>query len=375
MKKNGLIYGSIIVIAIVITLINIVFKNDYFIYTNDTISYEKATVLEVLSENIQESGDYDGYVLGTQQLSVKFKSGDLKGEIIEVRNSMSQTHNISVKKGGNIIIKADRPENVTPYYTVYSYDRTSGVVTIAIIFIMAMILIARAKGFKSVVGLLMSLYIIGGFLIPAIYRGWSPIFMTIISVLLISFVSLVLINGFCEKTYTAIISTVLGVCLSAIFFFIFQKILNVTGYNLDEAESLIIISRSTGIKIKEIFFSAVLISSLGAVIDTSMSIASSIYEIREVSPDIHKTQLIKSGITIGQDMIGTMCQTLVLAFVGSSIATLLVMISYGTQFNQFLSSNYVALELVQAVSGSMAIIFTVPITSYLSTATHNFTNI
>lgn len=370
MKNNVLIYGSIAVISIFIAIINIVFQNDYYLYTNDTISYEKATVIEIISENIQESTDYDGYVLGSTFLLVELKSGDFKGQLVEVRNSLSTTHNVAVDVSSNIIVKADRPENIDPYYSVYSYDRTNGILTILAIFILCMVIVAKFKGLKSVLGLFISLYIIGGFLIPAIYRGWSPIFSTIISVILISFVSLVLLNGFCEKTYMAITSTVLGVALSAVFFIIFENILNITGYNLDEAESLIMISRSTGLNIREILFSAVLISSLGAVIDTSMSIVSSIYEIREVQPKISKTSLINSGISIGQDMIGTMCQTLVLAFVGSSIASLLVMLSYGTSFNQFLSSNYVALEIVQAISGSLAIIFTVPIASNLSTFTH-----
>ncbi len=78
-------------------------------------------------------------------------------------------------------------------------------------------------------------------------------------------------------------------------------------------------------------------------------------------------------MTIGQDMIGTMCQTLILAVVGSAIASLLVMVSYGTQLNQFLSSDYVALEMVQAISGSMAIIFAVPVTAFLCTINHRQT--
>lgn len=372
MKKfETIIIGVIIsVVSIVILAINNVFPNDYYIYDNETISYMKATVLSIESDNTIQSIDFGDWSLGTQELLVKFTSGELKGEEVLVRNNLSETQNVTVKEGSKIVVKADMPNNVTPYFSVYNYDRDISLIVVVILFICAMIFVAKIKGLKSVIGLMYSLFVIICFLLHAIYRGWSPIIVTIITVILISMISLLLLNGFCEKTYTSIIATITGVVISTILFMIMQSVLKLSGYHLDEAESLIMISRSTGLKIDEVFFSAVLISSLGAVIDTAMSIASAIYEIREVNPSIKRVELYKSGVSIGQDMIGTMCQTLILAFVGSSIATLLVLIAYGTQFNQFMSSNYIALEVVQAVAGSTAIIFTVPITAWLSTLTH-----
>lgn len=369
--ENLALGGFIIAIIIAIAIINTVFANDYTMYSSETISYDKAVVLEIISENLSESGDYEGIWLGTQQLLVEFTNGEEKGTQMEVKNSLSATHNIAIDVGSKIIVKSDKPENVTPYYTVYNYDRDTGLFAIAILFILTMVFVGKMKGVKSALGLMMTMTCILGFLLPAIYRGWSPILMTIITVLVVSSVSLLLLNGFSEKTYVAIVSTMIGVLISTLFFFILQAMLNLSGYNLGEADELIVISRSTGLKIKEVFFSAVLISSLGAVIDTTMSIAAALYEMRELNPKTPRKTLFNSGVTIGQDMIGTMCQTLILAFVGSSIATLLVMISYGTQLQQFLSSDYVALEIVQAISGSMAIIFAVPITAFLCTVKHN----
>lgn len=374
-KYESAVIGVLILLVIAgIYIVNVAFPNDYWIYNADYVSYDKATVIEVESENLTESEDYSGYSTGSQDIIVEFTSGEQDGEQIAVTNSLALTHNIYVEVGTKIIIKSDRPEGVTPYYSVYGYDKSMGLIAIAVIFVLAMALVGRVKGVKSVIGLCMSLYIIVCFLLPAIYRGWSPVYMTVITVLLVSVISFLLLNGFCEKTYTAIISTMIGVGISAIFFFVLQNFLNLTGYNLEEADQLIMISRSTNLQINEVFFAAVLISSLGAVIDTTMSIAASIYEIREVNPLIGRHELFKSGIVIGQDMIGTMCQTLILAFVGSAIGTLLVLIAYGTQWNQFMSSDYIALEIVQAISGSMAIIFAVPITAFLSTVSHKSVN-
>ncbi len=371
-KYEPFVIATFIVIVVWgVYLINIAFPNDYYIYSSEDYAYDKAKVVEILSENLTASTDYEGYYTGSQEIVVEFISGEYKGEQITLTNSISLTHNILVEVGTKVVVKIDQPEGVAAYYSLYGYARDSGLITVSILFILAMVLVAKMKGLKSVIGLATSLYIIVVFLLPAIYRGWSPIHMTVIAVMLISTISFLLLNGFCEKTYTAIISTMIGVSISVIFFYILQDLLCLTGYNLEEAEQLIMISRSTNLQIDEVFFAAVMISSLGALIDTTMSIAAAMYEIREVSPRIEKKALFQSGITIGQDMIGTMCQTLILAFVGSAIATLLVLISYGTQWNQFVSSDYIALEVVQAISGSMAIIFAVPITAFLCTVSHN----
>lgn len=371
-KKNEVIFITVMILLVIVTIniINLKFTNDFKIYVTDDIYYEKAFVLDIISENLQPSIDYDNWFLGTQELLVKFTNGKQKGEEVIVINSLSPTHNIAIDIGTKIIVKSDRPDGVTPYYSVYNYDRYLGLILIIVIFAILMTLVGKSKGFKSVIGLLTSIYIIVYFLLPAIYRGWSAIVCTLITILLISTISLLLLNGFSEKTYTSIASTMIGITISTIFFFILQDFFDLSGYNLVEAEQLIVISRSTGLKIREVFFSAVLISSLGAVIDTTMSIASSIYEIRFLNPEINRKDLYKSGVSIGQDMIGTMCQTLILAFVGSSIATLLVLISYGTQIDQFINSDFIALEMVQGFSGSLAIIFAVPITAFLSTITH-----
>ena len=177
---------------------------------------------------------------------------------------------------------------------------------------------------------------------------------------------MLLLNGFSEKTFTAITATMAGVILAAVFYYIFSGILHLSGFNLEEAEELIIVQGATGLKVGQTLFTGILIASLGAVMDMTMSVASALFEMKEIHPEMYMTEVFRSGISIGQDMIGTMCETLILAFAGSSITALLVMIAYGAQFNQILSSDYVAIELIHSLTGSMAVILSVPITAGLS---------
>jgi len=360
-----LTFAVLVVIVILVTIMNLRTPITYKMYNSDTITYEKGKVTAVLSERVEPASGMPGWELGSQKIVVRFNSGKLKGQEIQLDNNLSTTHNIRVKPGQHVIVKADRPEGVTPYYTLYNYDRTPGLLTAAVIFIACMLLVGRFKGFKSVVGLCISLFFILAFLLPAIYHGYSPVLMSAVTVIIISVFSLLLLNGFSRKTLIAVVATGIGVVFSALSFLLLSAVMNLSGYNVSEAEELIIISRNTGLRIGQVLFAGILISSLGAVMDMTISIAASLHEMKEVQPGLSPQALFRSGMAIGRDMVGTMCMTLILAFVGSSLTVLLVLVSYGTQFDQFLSSDYVAIEAVHAISGSLAVIFSVPVTAGL----------
>lgn len=132
---------------------------------------------------------------------------------------------------------------------------------------------------------------------------------------------------------------------------------------MEETESLILITQATGMRINGILFAGIMVAALGAVMDVAVSLGAALYEIQILNPKISGRELFQSRMNIGRDMIGTMTNTLILAFSGGSLSTLLVFISYGIQFNQLISSDFFAVEVVQGIAGSSAVILTVPITA------------
>ena len=365
-KKADLLVIAMMTVIVIMTLVmNRWFPVEYIMYTSESSTYERGVVTRILAEELSQEEGSNRY-RGVQTLKVAMKSGSLKGQEIEVKNELSATHNIATGVGQRLIIKVDAPEGLEPYYTVFNYDRTVGISMILVMFAVFMILVGGRKGVKSMIGLCFALFLIIDFLLPTVYHGWSPIGMGIICAFLIAVFSMLLLNGFSEKTFTAITATMTGVILAAVFYYIFSGILHLSGFNLEEAEELIIVKGATGLKVGQTLFTGILIASLGAVMDMTMSVASALFEMKEIHPEMYMTEVFRSGISIGQDMIGTMCETLILAFAGSSITALLVMIAYGAQFNQILSSDYVAIELIHSLTGSMAVILSVPITAGLS---------
>lgn len=367
MIQKNRVFDILINVVIVSLIIFIIwgFLNQeigYKRYETSTLNYNKAKVIKINNQELllDETGEY---ITGYQSITVKFINGKEKGKVVEIENAVTAMHNVIAKTGQTLIICSDIPENADSYYTVYNYYRTPMIWLIVLFLLGIIAVVGGKKGFKSGISILFTFFMIICYLLPALYRGESPLFSTVVTAALSTAVTLYYLNGLTYKTLIGILSTTTGVIIAGIMFFIISELLTISGYQTDEAESLILISQSTGLQIKGILFAGVIIASLGAVMDTAVSIGSSLYEIISLNPNISGKEIFKSGMNIGKDMIGTMTNTLILAFAGSSLMTLLIFISYGLQYQQLLSSDYLAIELGQAIAGSAAVVITVPVTS------------
>ncbi|MFV0392772.1 MAG: YibE/F family protein [Coprobacillaceae bacterium] len=365
LKENKLVIIIIAITMLVAMLFKTYLMKEYNRLNVDTTDYVEAVVKEISSENIEFDKKLD-INLGQQVIEVEIKEGEQEGELITINNYLTAAHNVEVKVGTKIIVNADTPKNIEPYYTVYNYNRTMGIFGCIGILMLTMIIIGKGKGIRAIMGLVYSLYIIVSLLLPAVFSGYSPILMSIIIAILSTVVTLLLLNGESLKTYGAILSTVVGVLVSLLFFYIVSQVLHINGFSVSEVESLVLIGHETGLQIKDVLFAGMLISSLGAIMDVGMSIVSALYEVYYHQPRITTKQLFQSGIEIGKDMIGTMSNTLILAFTGGAFVSLLAFLSYGLEFNQLLNSNYLTIEIAQGVCGTLGVVLTVPVASIIA---------
>lgn len=340
--------------------------NTYERYNSSTLSYERAKVLSIDAQQLTEDTTTPGRYYGEQQITAQLLSGSRAGETVSVYNNLSTTHNVLLSEGQDFVACLDQPDQVDSYITVYNYYRTPVIYIMIFLFLAIMVLIGRMKGFKSAVGLLFTFATILFLMVPMIYHGYSPAFSCILTVIVTTAVSLLLLNGASAKTFCATASTALGVVFAGIIFSIFAVFFHISGFNTSEAEDLILISQSTGLKIQDVLFASILIASLGAVMDVAMSISTALHEVMLHSPQISAKELFFSGIRMGKDMIGTMSNTLILAFAGSCLTTILVFFSYHVQYQQLMNSDFITLEIAQGLSGTMAVVLTVPIASLIS---------
>jgi len=366
MKKHACSL-AVFVLAVVFLAAAVLFDwnsvNSYKSLNTSTMHYVRGVVTGIDAEELEKDSSDERLYLGSQDLTVRILEGDQKGEEVVFTNYLTRIHSIFVMEGQRVIVCADTPENAEAYYSLYNYDRTFPLILLIVIFALAMLLVGRSKGLRALLGVVYSLLVVTLFLVQAIYHGFSPVGMTFLAVLVIAGVSLLLLNGFSRRTATGFLSSLAGVAMTAVLFLIFSALLHLSGYNTDEAETLISAASSTGLSIRWLLLAGVLVSALGAVMDVAVSLAASLEELVLVHPDLERKELITSGFNIGKDMIGTMSNTLILAFAGTSLNTMLCLLAYGYQTNQLLSSNYLAIELSQGLCATLGVVLTVPVTT------------
>ncbi|WP_280683887.1 MULTISPECIES: YibE/F family protein [unclassified Breznakia] len=336
----------------------------YSLIHADNLQYEKATITKVHDQYLEADEQTSSGYRGTQDVKVKVTSGKLEGKEFNITNYVTKTHNILVEEGSKVIVAVDETQAGNSV-SIYNYQRTNGIYVMIGLFVVLMIAVGGMKGLKAAVGLAFTFITVLFFTLPLIFHGYSPILIAIISAVIISAFTLLIIDGPTKKTLVAFVGTACGVMVAGLIFNIFSSILRVSGFQLEEVETLFMIANQTGLHIRDILFAGVLIAAVGALLDVAMSIASTLHEIHEVNPELSAYQLFQSGINVGKDMIGTMSNTLILAYAGSSFATMILFMAYSVNANQILNMDYVALEIAQALAGSIGIVLTVPFTSLL----------
>ena len=333
---------------------------------SDTVSYISGTVLEVVEEDLTPSDLKGGPQLGEQTLTIELKDGSQ----ITLTNYLTNTHNILAREGMRVVVCVDAPENVEPYYTLYQYDRSVGLGVAVAIFLLLMLLVGGEKGFYATLALAFSLVFLLKITVPVIYSGGSPILAGLAMVLVSTAVTVFLIYGLSPRGVLGIGVVLAGEFVSCGLFLLFSLLLHLSGFKSSDAENLLVAAQNTGLNIATVLFAATMIASLGAVMDVAVSLLSALWEVRLADPDITGRGLWRAGLRMGRDMIGTMSNTLIFAFAGGSLTTLLVLMTYGTDPVQLLHSDYIALELAHGLCGTCAVILTVPLASLVSAAVY-----
>lgn len=328
-----------------------------------------AEVTDVLADNASPDTWTEGRRIGQQLLEVKVLTGEHKGAVLEAANFLSAYANVDAKVGTKVIVRLDVDEQGELYVvSVPAYNRAPVMLGLALIFAALLVIIGRKKGVMALVGLVYTLACIWFIQVPMILRGAEPVLVSIIIVALTTAASLLFLTGLSRKTLCAVLGCVCGVGVAGIFAAVSGSISQLNGFNLPEAEDLVLRATQDTVRISGLLVSGILVASLGAVMDVAMSISSSCWELRQLNTGLPKAALFSSGMNIGRDAMGTMANTLILAFAGASLNTLLLFRIYGYPAIQLFNSDAIAVELIRGLAGSIGIILTVPLVAALSAA-------
>ncbi|SHJ45822.1 Uncharacterized membrane protein [Geosporobacter subterraneus DSM 17957] len=327
---------------------------------------ETAVVIGV--EDMENSSDALSGFEHIQIVQVKITSGKYKGEVFEIYNNLSGSfvYDIPVKTGDKIVVMVEELENGEIDVFIADYMRQDYILYLYLIFVILLLLIGRMKGLKSVISLTITILAVLKILLPLILSGKNPVPVTVFVSIAITIVTIFIVAGINSKSIAAIIGTTTGVIVAGLLAYFIGSKIRLTGLSSEEATMLMYIPQGVTFDFRGLLFSGIIMGALGAVMDIGMSIASAMDEIYRANPMLRRKELFMAGMNVGRDVMGTMTNTLILAYTGSSIPLLLLFMAYETSLVKILNLDIIATEVVRALSGSTGLILTIPITAAVS---------
>lgn len=366
MKNRQLIYqiSAVIVSALLILAAyasivgtGTVFKGDM---EGEVIRARVIRVVDTTKKNITGESELISVTFKAQALNTH-----IRGKTLDVIQEIDRTYAFSpsqVEQNDVVLIESYTEDGETHYY-FGDYVRITPLIWLIVIFCALVIWFSRMQGVKTLISLAFTCLAVFVVLIPAILNGKNIYLWSIIVCAYITVMTLTIVNGFNKKALCAGIGCISGTLCAGLIVVVTDKFLDMTGLLEEESVYLYYLIPENPINLKAIIFAMITVGALGAVMDVAMSVSSSLWELRCKSPELSPKELMKSGFTIGRDMLGTMANTLVLAYIGSSLTSVLLLVSYNASLEQVINKEMIIAEILQAIAGSMGMLLTLPLTS------------
>ncbi len=336
------------------------------------MEYENALVEQILSDSTEADPVSENHYRGSQSVIVLVKTGRYAGQQMLCDNTVGPMYGQPIQVGDSVTVGLSTYSDGTVRCYVYEYNRFPGLLLVLAAFLIVTVLVGGRVGVKSLLSLALTVLALVFILLPLLLQGWPTIPTTFLISVLVTAATFVILGGVEKKTVCACLGTLAGIALATLFGLMAQSWLRIDGYRQEYAEALLQLRQTgeSGIGISGLVTAGVIVSALGAVMDVAMSISSAIQELTRVNDSLTARDLLRSGMNIGRDMVGTMTNTLILAILGSGLTLVVYIYSLGLQPWQLLSSAYMSLEAISAVASSIGVMLAVPFTALICAAAY-----
>lgn len=334
--------------------------------TNTPIEYVQGVVLDV-----QPLGPTANKAQGMESIelvTVHLTSGSESGQDVKTMNYIMNRpgFDINPKVGDKIIVSVSQDLS-HKQYNVADYDRIPYVYMLLGAFIVTLLAVGGRVGLKSLFVVCFAIVIILQGMIPLILKyHFNLIIITLITSALIAVVTQVTVSGWNAKTWGAIAGTVGGVIVAGILASFSIGLMHLTGL-ADEEAIMLKVTYLASVNFQEVLFAGIVLGSLGAVMDVAISIASAQYEVQASCPRFGFKEIFKAGINVGRDVMGTMSNTLILAYLGSSLPLVLLLSAQSNiPLLRVMNLNLIVTEITRAITGSIGLICAIPLTAFIT---------
>lgn len=370
-KKAVFSYLLVIVISVFVSWFGASFYQSRMVSIDKFIQYNESDFHRAqITQIVQEREINDEFSMNIYEVTFKatFSSGSMQHRELTLTQGFNEQMLVELyplNAGDKILLYRNVIDDQV-FYDLVGFQRSTQLWILIGLFIILLVGFGKMKGVNAIISLGFTVFAVFFILIPAILAQANLYLLTLVVALFITAMSFALIGGLTKKTLSATLGCVGGMLAATILAILFMGAMQLSGVVSEDFTYLIYIQDEVPINLRGVLFMGIIIGSLGAVMDVAMSISSSLEEIVLNAPNIKPISLIKSGLNIGKDIMGTMANTLILAYMGGSLSTVLLMLVYGRPTSLLIHSEYLASEVLQAIAGSLGILFTIPITAVVS---------
>lgn len=338
--------------------------------------YVRAKVLEV--ETFEHAALAESQIKEiSQQVTIKILSGKYKGEtlILDHMASSMMGGEMVLKPGNKVMVyvddnpsPAESPDG-SPIFHVTDYVRDVPVFWLAFFYALLLVVIGGIRGARALASLVITIAFIFLVLFPLTFWGFNPLWVSVIVAGMVSLIVFRIIGGKTVKSLSAAVGTLLGVAIAGCLAYFVGKAMHLTGLSTEEAR-ILLYSMDLKIDYQGLLFGSILLGALGAVMDVGMSIASAVEEVRRVHPEANFRNLFDAGMNVGRDVMGTMSNTLILAYTGSALPLMLLLIANKMSLSKIINLEMISVEAVRALAGSIGLVLCIPLTALISALLH-----
>ncbi|MGD9154684.1 MAG: YibE/F family protein [Bacillota bacterium] len=325
----------------------------------------RCVVLQVDNSAVFQKGIFK---MGEQQVTVKILDGPDRGKTLAAMNLLQGAIELEwfYQTGERAIVGYSKTGATVVGARMLEPLRENAIWTIFIIFFLVLLAFSGWTGIKAMLSFAFAMVVIWKILLPLnLQNTIDPILLAVLVVAALCFVIIFLVAGFNRKGWSAFWGAFGGCVLTWMLPLLLGRWLKINGATSQYSTALRF-SGYESLNLLELFYAAIILSASGAIMDIAMDIAAAMTEIKEKKPEIGRKELIRSGLTIGRAVIGTMSTTLLLAYSGSALTMLMYLLSKGLSVWRILNMNYLASEILKTVSGSLGLILAAPLTALVS---------
>jgi len=322
----------------------------------------RATV-RATGQRIMPSDEFTFMIQGERLVfEAEITRGARRGEIITATQSFGgfiEEGLREVRPGDSILLI-----NFGEEWFFNGFFRTNRLLVLGLLFALCVLFFGRKKGFNTILSLGFTCAAVFAVFIPSILSGMNIYIMAVLVCVYTTVVTLLLVVGFNRKSFAAAVGCLSGIAATGIITLIMDRVLFLTGVVDEHSRFLMFLPIDGTINLRAIVFAGIIIGAMGAIMDVAMSISSSLWEIKEKARHIKFESLLKSGMNIGRDIFGTMANTLILAYIGTSLSVILILLVYTDSLLSLMNMEMIIVEILQALAGSFGILLTMPLTSF-----------